>query len=150
MARNFEPMNAFPQPVATLLHVKTQFEGFHRWPEAPDDVAFLRNLHRHLFSVVLTLSLPPNSTRQFEFFQVQRDLKLLCRHVLIRLKEVPSMSCEQIAACIGNCPLCTWRPFLLSITVSEDEENSATVVFGKSAHENTPAVHPGQPDQPAS
>lgn len=145
-------MTNYPQPVATLLHVKTQFEGFHCWPEAPADVAFLRNLHRHLFTVVVTLSLPANSTRQFEFFQVQGDLKILCSMVRNALGRVHSMSCEQIARYLGDPTKNSfgWLEFLLSITVSEDEENSATVVFGNPIHEDTPAVYPGKSDQPAS
>ena len=31
--------------------VKTEFEGFHSWEDAPDEVSFLRNLHRHIFHV---------------------------------------------------------------------------------------------------
>ena len=127
-------MTAYPQPVATLLHVKTQFEGFHCWPDAPDDVAFLRSLHRHLFTVVMVLSLPAGSTRQFEFFQVQRELQMILRQLQTYLCAHEAMSCEQIACYVGECgqhSLFLWRPFLRSITVSEDDENSATVVFGE-------------------
>ena len=146
-------MTNYPQPVATMLHVKTQFEGFHCWPEAPDDVAFLRTLHRHQFGVQLTLCLPAGSTRQFEFFQVQRDLSYLCARLAAHMKHFNCMSCEDMAARLGDTAAdkpYAWREFLLSISVSEDEENSATVVFGNPIHEDTPAVYPGKSDQPAS
>ena len=35
--------------VRRWIRVRTTFEGFHCWPSAPNEVAFLRNVHRHLF-----------------------------------------------------------------------------------------------------
>jgi hypothetical protein len=33
------------------IQVRTSFVGVHQWKDAPDEVAFLRNLHRHVFKV---------------------------------------------------------------------------------------------------
>lgn len=37
--------------VRTWATVRTRFEGIHRWGGAPEEVAFLRNAHRHEFHV---------------------------------------------------------------------------------------------------
>ena len=39
------------------LWVTTQLEGFHKWEQAPDEVAYLRERHRHMFGVSRWLSM---------------------------------------------------------------------------------------------
>ena len=34
---------------STSIIVRTQFEGFHKYVHAPDEVSYLRQLHRHIF-----------------------------------------------------------------------------------------------------
>lgn len=36
-------------PLSSFIRVKTQFEGLHRWPDAPEPEEYLRSPHRHLF-----------------------------------------------------------------------------------------------------
>ena len=33
------------------IFITDKFEGYHKYVDAPEEVAFLRNAHRHLFGV---------------------------------------------------------------------------------------------------
>ena len=51
------------------VEAKFTFEGYHCWPEAPDECAFLRSRHRHLFAVRMGV-LVSHSNRQVEFISL--------------------------------------------------------------------------------
>ena len=51
------------------IYIQTQFTGYHRWDDAPDCVAFLRNTHRHVFHVKVTVPVQHND-RAIEFFMM--------------------------------------------------------------------------------
>lgn len=53
--------------------VVTQFRGFHCYPNAPEDVKFLRDVHRHVFHVTLWIE-QFHDSRDLEYFQVQKWL----------------------------------------------------------------------------
>ncbi|MGH3770366.1 MAG: hypothetical protein ACRDRW_03035 [Pseudonocardiaceae bacterium] len=38
-------------PMSSFIRVKTQFEGLHHWPDAPELEGYLRSPHRHLFVI---------------------------------------------------------------------------------------------------
>jgi hypothetical protein len=106
------------------ITVRTQFSALHAWPDAPEEVAFLRTPHRHLFKVAATFSVT-HADRQLEFFIVQRKLnKFLAGW---EGRDLGPQSCEMMAEALmlyldavhpGKC---------LSVTVSEDGENDGTV-----------------------
>jgi len=114
------------------IFVRTQFEGFHKWENAPEEVSFLQSLHRHLFQVKLTIAVEHND-REIEFFLVKQWLDKSAIPALIgRLGE--KMSCEAIAEQIIE----DTKDYLLyqkiegerkiTCEVSEDGENGAVVV----------------------
>ena len=76
----------------TFVTVKSQFEGIHCYPEAPDEVSFLREFHRHMFHVELEIEVFSND-RELEFIMVKRRLEEFTS-VLLTLGR---MSCEMIA-----------------------------------------------------
>jgi len=101
--------------VPHYVRVRSQFVGWHKWKDAPDDVAFLRDFHRHVFKVELVVPVR-HGDREVEFFTLQKQLDgFLARNYAGR-KFLES--CEQIAENIGV-------NFLHSheVTVSEDGEN---------------------------
>lgn len=107
----------------TIIWVRTQFVAFHRWPEAPNEVAFLRDFHRHVFHVELSVVVG-HDDREVEFFTLKKALdEVLCLHFEGTYSR---KSCEQFAKDIAG-----WFNYLTvgKITVSEDGENGATVVF---------------------
>lgn len=98
-----------------FVRVRSQFVGWHKWKDAPEDVVFLRDFHRHVFKVELVVQVK-HGDREVEFFTLQKQLDgFLARNYAGR-KFLES--CEQIAENIGV-------NFLHSheVTVSEDGEN---------------------------
>ena len=109
------------------IFVTLPFTSFHRWPEAPDSVAFLRSLHRHVFGVRVEVIVSHND-RQVEFFMLQSFVgSVISSHLMPALSENRAMSCEMMAAFI----LEKLQPdyTVLSVTVDEDGENGATVTL---------------------
>lgn len=102
-----------------------QFEAFHNWPKAPEEVAFLRAEHRHIFHVKAEVEVTHND-RDIEFILLKRHMEASVPKMLVAL---PSRrSCEDMAEWfIGD----LFKNFAVSggikVTVSEDGENGATV-----------------------
>jgi hypothetical protein len=118
--------------------VKTTFRGIHNWPEAPEKVAFLRNLHRHIFYVSLMVPVTSDD-REVEFFILQEEL---VRYINAKypnvedenqeisiIKFLGHRSCEMIASEI--CSLFINKFHSVGVEVSEDNENSAIVHLGR-------------------
>jgi hypothetical protein len=116
--------------VVTLkrIWITTFFNGFHHWPDAPAQVAFLRSLHRHRFGVKVSVNVL-HSDRDVEFFMLQNDVnKVLVTELAKALKAKPAMSCEMMAEFIGQ-RLHAMKYNVAEITVDEDGENGATLTF---------------------
>jgi len=108
----------------TNIIIQSQFEGFHQWPEAPEEVAFLRALHRHIFCVRVGITV--TESRQHEFFMVKRDLD----EVLQLFKSPRQQSCEQMAEMIGVNMMALPKGYVVAfVSVFEDGENGAEVLF---------------------
>ena len=103
----------------TTITVTADFVGYHCWPEAPEEVSFLRNLHRHKFIVGVEFLI--SSDRQLEFFIMQTKLKRILPPPL-----GSSASCEIMAEYILQYFFDQeYSP--ISVSVSEDGENKSTV-----------------------
>lgn len=102
----------------TTVWMSTQFSGYHRWKDAPETVAFLRNWHRHVFHVKLGVAVS-HGNRHVEFIQ----LKAAVDSYLARTYAGQSFeySCEQLAADLLNEFKAEW------VEVSEDGENGGRV-----------------------
>lgn len=114
------------QEVKAEIIVATRIEGFHFWEAAPDEVAFLRNRHRHLFHVKAGMPVE-HLDRHREFFIEQRVLhKALQEHFAANEHNVGS--CEMICVHILNTLRhVTW------VQVEEDGENGAKVIRSEKA-----------------
>lgn len=100
---------------------RTQFEAFHSWDDAPDEVAFLRKNHRHIFHVELTVEVD-HDDRDVEFILMKRALEEYIEECLAHR----DYSCEQYAKSIARWGANTYdQP--TRCTVSEDGENGARV-----------------------
>ena len=76
-----------------LIWVKFQRKGFHCYPNAPEDVSYLRDRHRHLFLFKIMISVEHNE-REIEFHQFQTWLESMYESgVLI----ADNKSCETLA-----------------------------------------------------
>ena len=106
------------------VKVKTNFEGFHCWKNAPEKVAFLRNIHRHIFYVTLKLE-TFHDDREVEFFMLKNDLNDFIEKSKSNWPNI--VSCEQMATDICSHVKLIYPGRSISVEVSEDNENSAIV-----------------------
>jgi hypothetical protein len=109
----------------TSIFITTRFEGFHRWPTAPDAVAFLRDSHRHIFHVRLEKPVAHND-RDIEFILLKREVDREIARLQGECSEmVATWSCENWADVLG-------KEFQASrVEVSEDGENGAVWMSAK-------------------
>lgn len=81
------------------IYVSTSFEGIHQWKDAPNEVKFLRNPHRHIFNVKVWFEVNHND-RDLEFFIMKNKVNTAIKYCTTQrggsnLYEV--WSCEMIA-----------------------------------------------------
>lgn len=103
------------------VFVTTQFVGFHAWDDAPDEVAFLRDRHRHQFQVELAIEVT-HDDRDIEFFMLKRALEAYIDRQVADLDR----SCEQYAEKIAEWAAARYNQ-PAKVEVSEDGENGARV-----------------------
>jgi 6-pyruvoyl-tetrahydropterin synthase len=115
----------------TSIFVKTEFAGIHCWPDAPKEVTFLRNPHRHIFKIKVTI--PITQDRQLEFFMVKNRIEKylsLTHHFTKHQSDIPdlgAMSCERIATEILIFLKQRYNIEGIKVSVSEDDENGSIV-----------------------
>lgn len=103
--------------------ITTRFEALHRYPTAPEDVAFLRNTHRHIFHVVVWIE-QFHDNREVEYIRFKRWLE---GELPRDGADLGSMSCEHIASQILDVITTKYEGRQVSVEVSEDGENGALV-----------------------
>lgn len=103
--------------MAVIVWVTDQFEGYHRWAAAPEEVDFLKEWHRHLFHVKMGVRVT-GLDREVEFFMLKR---LLDKKLGKYRNEKFEASCEMIATDLLDHFNAEF------VEVSEDGENGAIV-----------------------
>lgn len=101
----------------TRIFIRTRFEGFHHWPDAPQEVAFLRDLHRHEFHVRVWTQVD-HEDRAIEFILFKRIVDRTIQS-LQSTRDTKTWSCEMWAREIGALSAAE------AVEVSEDGENGA-------------------------
>lgn len=104
--------------------VSTSFIGYHRWKKAPKETDFLRSMHRHKFFVKLTVSVNHND-REIEFFDIQDKLNKYIQLHFENKKDIGS--CEMIGSKILTYIESLYPNRIMSILISEDNENGAII-----------------------
>jgi len=108
----------------TLIHVKHDFEGFHFYEGAPDEVKFLRYVHRHIFNVHAKLTVY-HDDRELEFIMVKRDL---AKHIDETYPDKVVGSCEMVAEELVHYLKDRYGADReVEVSVYEDNENGAIV-----------------------
>lgn len=119
-----------------LIYVTAQFEGYHCFENAPEEVSFLRSLHRHIFHVKMHAPVQHNN-RQIEFFMLKHKLESHLRDHYEKSPTMRNLSCEAIAE-----ELLEDFPEACSVEVSEDGENGAVVYRSKDFSSTPPTGGP--------
>ena len=113
--------------VNTYIKVRTQFQGFHRYPGAGDidpRIKFLETTHRHLFKVEVQVSVS-HLDREIEFFLLKWALESF-----LSAGDQDHKSCEMIATDIlENFLIPNYGSRSYVVTVSEDGESDGIVAF---------------------
>jgi hypothetical protein len=119
------------------IFVRFQKEGIHCYPAAATDpalatgdeydVSFLATPHRHIFHFEVTMEVFHND-RDLEFIQVKRWLENLYAGNILELNH---KSCEMISDDLYEVIATRYPNRNITITVSEDNENGATIFYSK-------------------
>ena len=107
--------------------VTFQKEGIHKYPDAPDEVDFLRYPHRHIFKFKVQIEVYTDD-RDIEFFIFKRWLESLYADDILQLDY---KSCEMMADDLAKQIKDKYPGRQLSIDVSEDGENGCHVEYPK-------------------
>lgn len=104
--------------------------GFHHWPEAPDELAYLRDSHRHMFGFKVECSVGHDDREvEFHFLGSRAKIelaKLYPSTTYLDAFEFGSQSCEHIAGALLQ-RLRDTGLNVTAVTVLEDSENGARV-----------------------
>ena len=107
------------------IWVTFQKEGIHKYPNAPDEVEFLRYPHRHIFKFKVQIEVY-NDDRDIEFFIFKRWLESLYTDDTL---ELDYKSCEMIADDLAKEIKDKYSGRWLAIDVSEDGENGCHIEY---------------------
>lgn len=115
--------------MTTTIFSTFAVEGFHRWPGAPQEHAYLASEHRHMFHVRVDVRVD-DGDRAVEFIALGRIAQCLLRDGYEQHRtgaiDFGGASCEDIAASL--LALLSDEGFrVASVAVSEDGENGAEV-----------------------
>jgi hypothetical protein len=117
--------------------VRFQKEGIHKYPAAATDpalatgdeydVSFLATLHRHIFHFEVTIEVF-HTNRDIEFIQFKRWLEKQYSQNILALDY---KSCEMMADDLYEFIATRYPDRNIIISVSEDNENGATISYNK-------------------
>jgi hypothetical protein len=120
---------------SSRIWVTFKKEGIHKYPAALDDpnlatgdeydVSFLGYPHRHIFHFHVAIQVF-HDDRDIEFIQFKRWLENLYAEGTL---ELDYKSCEMIAQDLAETIHSRYPGRDIEITVSEDDENGATLTF---------------------
>lgn len=120
-----------------MIFVTFQKEGIHCYPAAATDpalktgdmydVSFLGTPHRHIFHFNVSIEVFHND-RDIEFIQFKRWLENLYSQGTI---ELDYKSCEMLSDDLYNQIATRYPSRDITITVSEDGENGATIYYNR-------------------
>ena len=100
-----------------LISVTFTCKGFHRYPDAPEDVAYLRDTHRHLFKFKVAIQVF-STERELEFHQFLNWLESVMGTTI----SVDHKSCEMISDDLAKVIADRYPGRQLAIEVWEDGE----------------------------
>jgi len=114
--------------MTNYIWITTQKEMLHMYPEAPEGVEFLKNLHRHMFHFKIYLEIK-HTARDVEFIQ----FKLYINQLIDKMdKNLKNKSCEMISNYLADKIKEDYSKRDIKIEVSEDGENGSEYYYVKS------------------
>jgi hypothetical protein len=103
----------------TFIWITTSIEGFHKYPDAPEGVEFLKYEHRHIFHIKVWIEVF-HDDRDIEFILFKRYINSLLTN-----NQMDYKSCEMMSDDL-YLQICEKYPFRdVGIEISEDGENGS-------------------------
>lgn len=102
--------------------VRFQWEGFHCWKDAPEEVPFLRNIHRHMFHFEVNVQ-QFGDDRDLEYFILSRKIQQWFKNQTW----VVTTSCEMYAIAIKRWLEQEYPDRIVEVSCYEDGENGAKI-----------------------
>jgi len=103
--------------MTNYIWITTSFEGFHKYPDAPEEVSFLKNEHRHIFHIKVWIEVF-HDDRDIEFILFKRFID-----TILLSGNLNNKSCEMISDQIYDEIKSQYPNRKIKIEVSEDLEN---------------------------
>lgn len=114
--------------IQRYIYVTFQQEFIHRYPDAPDEVAYLRDYHRHIAHIKVQIEVYHNE-RELEFIMVKHNLAAVVSNYI---RVTSDNSCETIAENIIEYVKKTYGENRdIEVDVAEDGENGCRLVYTK-------------------
>lgn len=110
--------------ITSKIMVTFQRAGLHRYPLAPEDVAYLSSVHRHLFKFKVTIQVW-HDDREIEFHQFLNWLESLYGSQLA----LDYKSCEMLARELVGVITSSYPGRFTAVEVWEDGECGSVVEF---------------------
>jgi hypothetical protein len=107
-----------------MIWVTFQKKGFHRYPDAPDEVEYLKSVHRHQFHFKVGIEVT-HDNRDIEFHMFQT----FCESLYEGTIKVDYKSCEMIANDLYEEIAKMYGPLRCFISVAEDLECGAFMTY---------------------
>lgn len=107
--------------------------GFHCYPDAPDEVAYLRDRHRHVFKFKVEIEVF-HDERDIEFHMFQSWCLAQYADSIPGRLEADGKSCETLAYELGLRIQLAHPTREFTVEVSEDGECGSRVQFGRLQH----------------
>lgn len=112
----------------TFIYVTDSVEFIHQYKDAPDEVAYLRNLHRHIAHIKVQVEVFHND-REIEFIMLKHELK---NYLVSIVNRNSNCSCEMLAEMLLSYMQDHYgKNRDMMITVNEDNENGCEVIYRK-------------------
>jgi hypothetical protein len=108
--------------MTTTVIATHRVKGFHYWPNAPDEVAYLRALHRHEFMFIVGWKVG-HDDRQVEYHTAQAWMKSF----FVEPQNFGARSCETLCKDMFVSLELAGHPKPSFIECWEDEENGSRV-----------------------
>ena len=116
----FKSIESFDELIWATVQFQREF--FHCWPEAPNEVAFLRFEHRHLFYFKVSIQ-QFGDDRDLEYFILSRKVQ----QWVDTQQWGKNTSCEMFALAVKRWLECEYRNRLVRVSVFEDRENGVVI-----------------------
>jgi len=111
--------------MSNFIWVTAEKDMIHKYSNAPDEVSFLRNEHRHNFKFKVFIEIFHND-RDMEFLLFQKFVK----EIIFKLnRQAGNNSCEMMANHIHTFIIKKYPNRKIIIEVSEDGENGVIMNF---------------------